>query len=98
VAALFVPFLYGPISIALVSFQGPDGGLTLPTPMYGVFSHRFSKLWNGGLPNADIWAFARSAWLGLVVMMTGCCRGWRACLSKALFWLRRPFLRRHRQF
>jgi putative spermidine/putrescine transport system permease protein len=67
--ALFVLFLYGPmITIVLLSFQGPDGGLTFP--MNGVSSHWFSKLWSDGLPNVDIWsAFARSAWLGLVVMV-----------------------------
>src|SRR5262245_7339680 len=67
--ALFVLLLFGPmITIVLLSFQGPDGGLTFP--MNGVSSHWFSKLWNDGLPNVDIWsAFARSAWLGLVVMV-----------------------------
>ena len=31
VFALFVLFLYGPvITILVLSFQGPDGGLTLP--------------------------------------------------------------------
>src|SRR5215813_2556065 len=33
-------------------------------------THWFNKLWSGGLPNVDIWsAFARSAWLGLLVMV-----------------------------
>src|SRR5262245_64944341 len=67
--ALFVLFLYGPmITIVLLSFQGPEGGLTFP--LHGVSTHWFRKLWNDGLPNVDIWsAFARSAWLGLVVMV-----------------------------
>src|SRR5882724_1910935 len=67
--ALFVLFLYGPmITIVLLSFQGPEGGLTFP--MHGVSTHWFRKLWSDGLPNVDIWsAFARSAWLGLVVMI-----------------------------
>src|SRR5260221_5463031 len=67
--ALFVLFLYGPmITIVLLSFQGPEGGLTFP--MHGVSTHWFRKLWSDGLPNVDIWsAFARSAWLGLVVMV-----------------------------
>jgi putative spermidine/putrescine transport system permease protein len=67
--ALFVLFLYGPmITIVLLSFQGPEGGLTFP--MQGVSTHWFRKLWSDGLPNVDIWsAFARSAWLGLVVML-----------------------------
>jgi putative spermidine/putrescine transport system permease protein len=66
---LFVLFLYGPMfTIVLLSFQGPDGGLTFP--MNGLSTHWFSKLWTDGLPNVDIWsAFARSAWLGLLVML-----------------------------
>lgn len=66
---LFVLFLYGPmITIVLLSFQGPDGGLTFP--MNGLSTHWFNKLWSDGLPNVDIWsAFARSAWLGLLVML-----------------------------
>jgi putative spermidine/putrescine transport system permease protein len=67
--SLFVVFLYGPmLTIVLLSFQGPEGGLTFP--MNGVSSHWFRKLWYDGLPNVDIWsAFGRSAWLGLVVML-----------------------------
>jgi len=67
--ALFVLFLYGPmITIVLLSFQGPDGGLTFP--MNGVSIHWFNKLWSDGLPNVDIWAaFGRSVRLGLVVML-----------------------------
>jgi putative spermidine/putrescine transport system permease protein len=66
---LFVLFLYGPmLTIVLLSFQGPDGGLTFP--MNGLSTHWFNKLWSDGLPNVDIWsAFARSAWLGLLVML-----------------------------
>ena len=42
--ALFVLFLYGPmITIVILSFQGPEGGLTFP--MNGVSLHWFSKLW-----------------------------------------------------
>jgi putative spermidine/putrescine transport system permease protein len=67
--ALFVLFLYGPmLTIVLLSFQGPDGGLTFP--MNGVSMHWFNKLWSDGLPNVDIWAaFERSVRLGLVVML-----------------------------
>jgi putative spermidine/putrescine transport system permease protein len=44
--ALFVLFLYGPvITILVLSFQGPDGGLTLP--MNGVSVHWFIQLWQG---------------------------------------------------
>jgi putative spermidine/putrescine transport system permease protein len=65
--ALFVLFLYGPmITIVLLSFQGPDGGLTFP--MNGMSTHWFGKLWEEGLPNVDIWAaFGRSLRLGLAV-------------------------------
>src|SRR5262249_30832506 len=67
--ALFVIFLYGPmVAIILLSFQGPEGGLTFP--MNGVSLHWFAKLWNDGLPNVDIWsAFGRAARLGIVVML-----------------------------
>ncbi len=66
--ALFVLFLYGPmITIVILSFQGPEGGLTFP--MNGVSLHWFRKLWEG-LGVVDIWAaFRRSLWLGLVVMV-----------------------------
>jgi putative spermidine/putrescine transport system permease protein len=65
---LFVLFLYGPmITILILSFQGPDGGLTFP--MNGVSLHWFAKLWEG-LGVVDIWAaFRRSLRLGLVVMV-----------------------------
>lgn len=65
---LFVLFLYGPmITILLLSFQGPEGGLTFP--MNGVSLHWFAKLWEG-LGVVDIWAaFRRSLRLGLVVMV-----------------------------
>lgn len=65
---LFVLFLYGPvITIVVLSFQGPDGGLTFP--MNGVSLHWFGKLWEG-LGVVDIWAaFGRSLRLGAVVMI-----------------------------
>jgi putative spermidine/putrescine transport system permease protein len=65
--ALFVLFLYGPmITIVILSFQGPEGGLTFP--LNGVSLHWFAKLWQG-LGVVDIWAaFRRSLRLGLVVM------------------------------
>src|SRR6266853_43884 len=66
--ALFVLFLYGPmITIVVLSFQGPQGGLTLT--MNGVSLHWFYRLWDG-LGVVDIWAaFRRSARLGAVVML-----------------------------
>jgi putative spermidine/putrescine transport system permease protein len=63
---LFVLFLYGPmITIVILSFQGPEGGLTFP--MNGVSVHWFGKLWEG-LGVVDIWAsFRRSLQLGAIV-------------------------------
>ena len=63
----FVIFLYGPIiSIILLSFQGPSGGLTFPLNGFSV--HWFKELW-GGSGLVDIGAsFRRSIKLGLLVM------------------------------
>jgi putative spermidine/putrescine transport system permease protein len=59
VFALFVLFLYGPmLTIFVLSFQGPEGGLTFP--MRGVSLHWFRKLAEG-LGTVDIGAaFRRS--------------------------------------
>ena len=67
VFALFVLFLYGPmITIFVLSFQGPEGGLTFP--LRGVSLHWFHKLAEG-LGTVDIGAaFRRSLALGAVVM------------------------------
>ncbi len=66
--ALFILFLYGPtISILVLSFQGPEGGLTFP--MRGFSTFWFESLFDG-VGVIDIWgAFARSIRLGLVVMV-----------------------------
>lgn len=66
--ALFVLFLYGPtITIAILSFQGPEGGLTFP--MRGVSTHWFHQLF-AQQSVGDIWgAFRRSLVLGLMVMV-----------------------------
>ena len=66
--ALFVLFLYGPtLTVIILSFQGPEGGLTFP--MNGVSTHWFGKLMEG-VGVVDIWsAFGRSVRLGLVVMV-----------------------------
>jgi putative spermidine/putrescine transport system permease protein len=68
VFALFVLFLYGPmLTILVLSFQGPEGGLTFP--MRGVSLHWFAKLWEG-MGVVDIAAaFRRSLALGAVVMV-----------------------------
>jgi putative spermidine/putrescine transport system permease protein len=64
---LFVLFLYGPmLTIFVLSFQGPSGGLTFP--LNGVSLHWFHKLFAGG-GVVDIGsAFSRSLRLGAVVM------------------------------
>lgn len=66
--ALFLLFLYGPtITIAILSFQGPEGGLTFP--MRGVSLHWFRDLFEQQAVG-DIWgAFRRSLVLGLMVMV-----------------------------
>ena len=64
----FVFFLYGPtFTIILLSFQGPEGGLTFP--MNGISTHWFTKLFEGG-GYVDIGAaFRRSLLLGTIVMV-----------------------------
>ncbi|TNC47480.1 ABC transporter permease [Rubellimicrobium rubrum] len=66
---LFLLFLYGPtITIAILSFQGPEGGLTFP--MRGVSLHWFRDLFQEQAVG-DIWgSFGRSFVLGLMVMVT----------------------------
>ena len=68
VFALFVLFMYGPMFVIFVlSFQGPEGGLTFP--LRGVSLHWFYKLAEG-LGTVDIGAaFRRSLLLGVVVML-----------------------------
>lgn len=65
--ALFVAFLYGPIvTIGILSFQGPSGGLTFP--MNGVSVHWFKNLFEDQAVG-DFWgAFRRSFALGFMVM------------------------------
>ena len=66
---LFIVFLYGPtLTIAILSFQGPGGGLTFP--MRGVSFHWFRDLFEQQAVG-DIWgSFRRSFALGLMVMVT----------------------------
>ena len=66
--SLFVLFLYGPtITIAILSFQGPTGGLTFP--MNGTSLHWFRNLFEQQAVG-DIWgSFRRSFSLGLIVMV-----------------------------
>ncbi len=65
---IFVLFLYGPVlTIGLLSFQGPNGGLTFP--MNGVSLHWFRDLFETQAVG-DIWgSFRRSFALGLMVMV-----------------------------
>jgi len=65
--AAYVLFLYGPMLVIVVlSFQGPEGGLTFP--MRGWSLHWFAKLAEG-LGSVDIGAALwRSLGLGLTVM------------------------------
>jgi len=68
VFVLFVLFLYGPVAtIFVLSFQGPEGGLTFP--MRGISLHWYRQLMQG-LGVVDISAaFLRSLALGSVVML-----------------------------
>lgn len=65
---LFLLFLYGPmISILVLSFQGPEGGLVFP--MNGISLHWFEKLMAGD-GQVDIGAaLVRSLKLALLVMV-----------------------------
>lgn len=66
---LFLLFLYGPtLTIGILSFQGPGGGLTFP--MRGTSLHWFRELFQQQAVG-DIWgAFRRSLVLGMMVMVT----------------------------
>jgi putative spermidine/putrescine transport system permease protein len=65
---VFIVFLWGPIlTIVILSFQGPEGGLVFP--MNGVSLHWFAQLFEPQ-PIGDIWgSFDRSWKLGLIVMV-----------------------------
>src|SRR6056297_4250756 len=67
--ALFILFLYGPtLTIGILSFQGPGGGLTFP--MRGVSLYWFFDLFEQQAVG-DIWgSFRRSIALGFMVMVT----------------------------
>lgn len=67
--ALFVLFLYGPLSaILILSFQGPNGGLTFP--LNGVSLHWFGNLFEKQAVGDFGASFTRSLILGLMVMVT----------------------------
>ena len=64
---LFVLFLYGPLSAVLIlSFQGPDGGLTFP--LNGVSLRWFYNLFEKQAVGDFGASFRRSFTLGLMVM------------------------------
>jgi putative spermidine/putrescine transport system permease protein len=66
--AAFVVFLYGPVvTVFVLSFQGPEGGLTFP--LRGLSLHWYAELWKG-LGVVDIGAaLRRSLALGTLVMV-----------------------------
>jgi putative spermidine/putrescine transport system permease protein len=65
---LFVLFLYGPtLTILILSFQGPDGGLTFP--MNGVSLHWFSQLFQAQAVGDFGGAVERSLTLAVMVMV-----------------------------
>lgn len=65
---VFVLFLYGPLSaILILSFQGPNGGLTFP--LNGVSLHWFGNLFEKQAVGDFGASFSRSLMLGLMVMV-----------------------------
>ena len=66
--ALFVLFLYGPtITITVLSFQGPTGGLVFP--MQGVSTYWFAQVFQPQSIGDIGGSFQRSLKLGLIVML-----------------------------
>ncbi|HTP84269.1 MAG TPA: ABC transporter permease [Alphaproteobacteria bacterium] len=66
---LYVLFLYGPtVTIAVLSFQGPNGGLTFP--MNGWSFHWFANLFQRQLVGDFGGSVRRSLALGAMVMVT----------------------------
>jgi putative spermidine/putrescine transport system permease protein len=64
---LFILFLYGPtLTILILSFQGPDGGLTFP--MNGVSLHWFARLFQSQAVGDFGGSIARSFALAAMVM------------------------------
>ncbi|CAN7447423.1 ABC transporter permease [Rhizobium sp. LjRoot254] len=65
---LFVLFLYGPLSaILILSFQGPNGGLTFP--LNGMSTHWFTNLFEKQAVGDFGGSFRRSLMLGIMVMI-----------------------------
>ena len=73
--ALFVLFLYGPMTVIyILSFQGPSGGMTFP--MNGVSLHWFDALFAQQRVGDIAGSFQRSIGLAVVVAVRhrACCR------------------------
>jgi putative spermidine/putrescine transport system permease protein len=69
VLVLFILFLYGPtLTILVLSFQGPDGGLTFP--MNGLSVHWFSRLFQSQAVGDFGGSLMRSFALATMVMVT----------------------------
>src|SRR6187455_1098829 len=65
---VFVIFLYGPLTtIVILSFQGPNGGLTFP--MNGVSLRWFANLFEQQAVGDFGGSFKRSLTLGIMVMV-----------------------------
>jgi putative spermidine/putrescine transport system permease protein len=68
VLGLFILFLYGPtLTILVLSFQGPDGGLTFP--MNGVSLHWFARLFQAQAVGDFGGSLMRSFALAIMVMV-----------------------------
>ena len=66
--AAFVVFLYGPtLTIAVLSFQGPDGNLTFP--MRGLSLHWFQNLFEDQMVGDFAGSISRTLVLAVVVMV-----------------------------
>ena len=66
--AAYVLFLYGPmIAIYILSFQGPDGGLTFP--MTGFSTRWFHELVSPGRSGDIAGSFQRSILLGVTILI-----------------------------
>src|SRR5947199_10816974 len=96
---LFVLFLYGPMSaIFILSFQGPNGGLTFP--MNGVSLHWFGALFAQQRSGDCVGSFSRSITLailvlvmpGVIAIMAGLAFRYRFACATAAFHFAMPSL------
>jgi putative spermidine/putrescine transport system permease protein len=84
VFVLFVVFLYGPMTVIyILSFQGPEGGLTFP--MNGVSTQWFHELVEPGRSGDIAGSFRRSLALAVIVTIATVC----ICVSAGLGFRRR---------